>query len=264
MTFAQMKDTINLYFAIDEYVLSEKNQQIVDSFLNKNHVKDVNIIAYTDFLGTAVYNQILSEKRCQRIKNYLLQQHFPEDKLVYCHGKGIHSNSSFQHRTDSTDQGIPEHRKVEIIYTSTNDIVSINKEIVSVAVINEEELEIGNQIVIENIIFHGGTPIFKEESEPALRQLADIMKKYADLKIEIQGHICCQMNGEDGYDITNHTNTLSVNRAKAVYDFLIRSGINKHRMTYKGFGSAHKRFPDEKTPEEENLNRRVEIMILEK
>jgi flagellar motor protein MotB len=64
--------------------------------------------------------------------------------------------------------------------------------------------------------------------------------------------------------MVNDNYTLSINRAKAVYDFLIRSGIDKSRMTYKGFGSANKRFPDEKNAEEENLNRRVEIMIVEK
>jgi flagellar motor protein MotB len=35
-------------------------------------------------------------------------------------------------------------------------------------------------------------------------------------------------------------------------------------MTYKGYGSSQKRYPDEINEEEENLNRRVEIMIVGK
>jgi outer membrane protein OmpA-like peptidoglycan-associated protein len=90
------------------------------------------------------------------------------------------------------------------------------------------------------------------------------MRKYPDLKIEIQGHICCALQGEDGYDHGLKNNQLSLNRAKVVYLFLVRNGIDKNRMTYKGFGASRKRFPEEKTKQEQELNRRVEIKIIEK
>jgi outer membrane protein OmpA-like peptidoglycan-associated protein len=47
--------------------------------------------------------------------------------------------------------------------------------------------------------------------------------------------------------------------------FLIKNGINKNRMTFKGYGTSRPIHPiPEKNAQEEEDNRRVEIMILSK
>jgi flagellar motor protein MotB len=59
-------------------------------------------------------------------------------------------------------------------------------------------------------------------------------------------------------------NDVSTARARAIYNFLIRNKISRKRLAYKGFGTSmpiHK-IP-ERTEEEADENRRVEIMILE-
>jgi outer membrane protein OmpA-like peptidoglycan-associated protein len=75
-------------------------------------------------------------------------------------------------------------------------------------------------------------------------------------KIEIQGHICCQL-GEDPEDI-------ALIRAIAVHNYLVANDIDDSRLQYKSFGSTQ---PIHKIPEknekERNENRRVEILILE-
>ena len=48
-----------------------------------------------------------------------------------------------------------------------------------------------------------------------------------NLKIEIQGHICCQYDGKDGADLSTGIENSSVARAKNVYDYLIENGIEK-------------------------------------
>jgi outer membrane protein OmpA-like peptidoglycan-associated protein len=64
-----------------------------------------------------------------------------------------------------------------------------------------------------------------------------------------------------GFDL----NDVSTARARAIYNFLLRNKISKSRMTFKGYGTSR---PVHKIPErnsfEEDENRRVEIMILEK
>lgn len=266
ITFSQEKHTTIIYFNINEQTLSTKNQSIINEISYTQNIDSIEIIAYTDYLGTKNYNQKLSEQRSQSVYSYLIKKGIPKNKILILKGMGIYPNSNSSQRKDTSDLGIATHRIAEIKFciNSEKNKELFSKDSISVNTINEEELEVGRQFVLENIIFYGGTPLFKTESEPALRELAYIMNKYPDLKIEIQGHICCQFDGKDGYDMINDNYTLSINRAKAVYDFLIRSGIDENRMTYRGFGSANKRFPDEKNAEEENLNRRVEIMILEK
>ena len=83
------------------------------------------------------------------------------------------------------------------------------------------------------------------------------MEENPKLKIEIQGHICC-VAGEDVKDV-------STARARAVYNYLLRSKIDRKRMTYKGYGSSRPLHPiPEKTVQEEDENRRVEILIVDK
>jgi outer membrane protein OmpA-like peptidoglycan-associated protein len=54
---------------------------------------------------------------------------------------------------------------------------------------------------------------------------------------------------------------LSQNRAKSVYDYLIKKGIDKTRLTYKGYGDT-KPIADNKTEEGKQQNRRTEITIV--
>ena len=92
-------------------------------------------------------------------------------------------------------------------------------------------------------------------SRAVLSELLVIMRNRPKLKIDIQGHICCQEQ-----EVAN----ISEKRAKAVYDFLVRNGIDKSRLSYQGFQSSRPVYPlPEKNDEERDANRRVEIEIIE-
>ena len=98
-----------------------------------------------------------------------------------------------------------------------------------------------------------------------LDELLNIMKNNPTLVIEIQGHICCQFGDADGQDIETNTMTLSENRAHAIHDYLISQGINKNRVSYKGFGHSKPLHPYPELNEEERTeNWRVEIKILKR
>jgi len=110
----------------------------------------------------------------------------------------------------------------------------------------------GDLINLPNIQFHPGTATPLETSYPTLKELANYLQSNISVEIEIHGHICC-----DPLDEMN----LSTARAKFVYNYLIQQGIEAHRMTFKGFGRL-KPITDESTPEKEQQNRRVEILIV--
>ena len=83
------------------------------------------------------------------------------------------------------------------------------------------------------------------------------MEENPKLKIEIQGHICCQTAGD--------LNDVSTARARAIYNFLLRNKIDRKRMSFKGYGTSRPIHPiPEKTEQEEDENSRVEILIVEK
>ncbi len=79
-----------------------------------------------------------------------------------------------------------------------------------------------------------------------------MMKENPTLKISFEGHT--------NNVVTPQSNqTLSENRAKAVMDAIISKGIDKNRLSSKGWGQT-KPIADNKTEEGKAKNRRVEIV----
>jgi outer membrane protein OmpA-like peptidoglycan-associated protein len=78
-----------------------------------------------------------------------------------------------------------------------------------------------------------------------------------DLHIEIQGHV----NGEGSRNKRKFI-SLSEDRAKAIYQKLLEAGIDKSRMSYKGFGNAKMIYPTPVNNRQAEANRRVEAEIL--
>ncbi len=277
LSFAQKTDTIKVFYDIDSYILDNKFKDEINKHLT-DEISEIKIYSYTDFLGTKNHNLYLSQKRADNIKKYLLINGVSKDVVTTYKGMGCYLNSSAEDRTDENDRGVLKHRVSNIIFTYTPDNKTISKteketdpqkeeEQVEIPIfknLTPENMEVGENIVLENILFHGGTPYFKKESASALNQLFLVMKNNPTLEIQIEGHICCEINGDDGWDRVNKNNYLSENRAKAVFDFLVEKGIEEKRMSYIGYGSKFKLYPEEKNFYEEDHNRRVEIKIVNK
>jgi outer membrane protein OmpA-like peptidoglycan-associated protein len=81
--------------------------------------------------------------------------------------------------------------------------------------------------------------------------------------IRVEGHICCGPADEiDGIDLETGLENLSISRSMAVQQFLINKGIEAQRISHAGFGHSRPIYPyPEKNKEEEQANRRVEIVI---
>jgi len=118
-----------------------------------------------------------------------------------------------------------------------------------------KKAKVGDRIKLENLNFVGGTANLVPESKPVLEGLLRVMKEFPALKIDIQGHICCDKN---------KTHDLARQRAKMVYKYLKDGGIDKSRISYHGFGGGK---PIYMIPEgndyQREANRRVEILIIE-
>jgi outer membrane protein OmpA-like peptidoglycan-associated protein len=86
-----------------------------------------------------------------------------------------------------------------------------------------------------------------------LNKLVEFLKKNPSIHIELRGH-----TDSDGDDKQNLL--LSDNRAKAVMNYLITGGIDKKRLSAKGYGETMPKYPND-TPENKAKNRRTEYMI---
>lgn len=114
--------------------------------------------------------------------------------------------------------------------------------------------EIGETFVLRNVFFDFDKSILKNESHVELDKLAAYLKENQKLRIELGGHTDNQ--GSDAYNLS-----LSLDRAKAVYDYLVSKGIDSNRMSYKGYGATIPIATNE-TDEGRALNRRTEFKII--
>jgi OOP family OmpA-OmpF porin len=95
-----------------------------------------------------------------------------------------------------------------------------------------------------------------EASFGLLDEIAGVIKKATNAKkIAIEGHASSE--GDKNLNLK-----LSDARAKAVMKYLVDHGIEKERLTAKGYGSA-KPIADNATEEGKEKNRRVEFNIVE-
>jgi outer membrane protein OmpA-like peptidoglycan-associated protein len=252
----QPLDTISLFFAVDKSAVEANNALLLDELIADTSITGINIYGYADFLGSAAYNQQLSERRSVNVQDYLIGKGVSREKISVVKGYGVHPNSAEENRKDFSDSGIQAHRMVQVAYGRKPQNSSGEEKL------SDEVLVENTNIVLENIHFHGACDLFLPKSYSVLKELLEIMQKHPTLKIEIQGYICCHY--DTGNDQDYEGNPLSFCRAEAVYDYLVVNGVDPARLSYVGFGSSRKRFPLEQNEYERAMNRRVEILILEK
>jgi len=117
-----------------------------------------------------------------------------------------------------------------------------------------QPIEVGDAIILKNVFFDTDMFNLKDESLVELNKLVDFLNKNNSIIIEISGHTDNQGKAE-------HNKTLSENRAKAVYDYLVSHKISEKRLSYKGYGETR---PIDSNDNETGraVNRRTEVKII--
>ncbi|MCX6302275.1 MAG: OmpA family protein [Bacteroidia bacterium] len=145
----------------------------------------------------------------------------------------------------------------------TNECYCINKILPSDSLItNPEEiyetdlnkLNQGIPVVLKNVNFEFDSYKILYSSEDILNSLLQYLNNNPGIRINIEGHT--DDIGTDDYNLE-----LSINRAKAVCNWLINKGIDSMRLSYSGYGKSR---PLLNNTEERHrvLNRRVEVRII--
>ncbi len=111
-------------------------------------------------------------------------------------------------------------------------------------------------IRLDKVFFAVGKSTIKPESFGTLNEAIEILQKYPNLKIEVQGH-----TDNTGSRVKNVA--LSQARAQAVLDYLIKNGpgLNRANFTAVGYG-PDKPIASNATVEGKQANRRVEFVVL--
>jgi outer membrane protein OmpA-like peptidoglycan-associated protein len=269
----------SLYFESDAFILTKSEHAKLEEWLKKNkESKILSMNGFTDNDGSEGYNDTLSAKRVQYVYEKIKDKIKIRNDFKKLYFGKLHKQS----------QNKEENRRVTLFYLAENELSQENilipeAEIVekipvkpaieypNFIVINNPdgsktemnlnaawmkklgETPVGEKLVMENVEFHINTFAIVIESRPRLFELLYAMILHPTLKIEIGGHICC---------ISKDHRNLSTDRAKAIKNFLVQYGIEKDRVTFKGYGSSMPIYPiPEKNEAERAANRRVEITI---
>ncbi|MCD6062773.1 MAG: hypothetical protein K0R82_684 [Flavipsychrobacter sp.] len=260
--FAQAKqDTIAVYFDLGISAIKQPEQLKIDSLVYYDILQPgqkLGIIGYADYLGSEEANVGLSEARANNIKTYLVGLGMSEQDIEMVIGKG-----EVKRDVLNGTAGYREDRRVDIIPGG------FQKPVITPKATPNQPIDLSNikkneTLRLDNIYFVGGSHQWLKKSEPALQQLLAALKQHPTVRIRIEGHICCESDHPDGLDIETGKFDLSTNRARAVRDYLVENGIDVTRLEYQGFARTRPLRDPELTDEDQIMNRRVEIRILDK
>ena len=120
-----------------------------------------------------------------------------------------------------------------------------------------QPIDTGSVVELKNVFFEVNKWDLKPESKSELDKLVSFLMKNPSLRIELGGHT--DNTGDKKANVT-----LSSNRAKAVYDYLITNGkIAATRLSFKGYGDSKPKAAND-TAENKAKNRRTEFKVIGK
>jgi len=261
--FPQSELKHEVYFDTDKFTVppTEENRLLLFiSNLSDLEIESISIFGFCDDRGADTYNLKLSQQRANAIKAIFANNEISEDLISNVDGKGKILLKVVEEKNLLKIRGL--NRKVEIIVKPKppkpkkpiiEDPLKETPEKTVVDLINESS--VGDKIVFKNILFKTGYAIVTPESKKILDEIAEALVAREDIYFTIQGHVCCTQFSRDAVDRKTKKRNLSEARAKYVYDYFAKKGVNKKRMRHLGM---RRRFPLGGDPK---FDRRVEIVI---
>jgi outer membrane protein OmpA-like peptidoglycan-associated protein len=265
-TFGQEK--LQLFFDFNKDVVNKKSIVAFDNWIKQsNQVTILKIEGYCDSIDTSKYNQLLASRRINAVLALLqnnavklddklvigaIGENFDQAKIQSENRKVIVYYQSFEAKMENSNSSTagqeatkPQEKKPTAKFEDSSILNQL------------ENAKVGDLVQIQNLNFYFNSEKIVTESEPVLSSLLEALKRNAQLKINIYGHICCNSDPNDV--------KLSYRRSKFVFDYLIRNGIATSRLGHRGFGSSKPLYAlPEKNEAERVANRRVEILVIQK
>jgi outer membrane protein OmpA-like peptidoglycan-associated protein len=103
------------------------------------------------------------------------------------------------------------------------------------------------------ILFDFDKDAVRPEARNSLVQAADVLIKYPDTYITVEGHT-------DSTGPAEYNQALSERRARRVNEILVQNGVPLSRLSIRGYGESDP-IADNATAEGRQLNRRVQLEI---
>lgn len=152
------------------------------------------------------------------------------------------------------DYAFNVHRKGYLFYSQNYNIDSTSTDSVFNVDIPLEPIEANAKIILKNVFFDTKKTDLKPASITELDNVVRLMNENPNMKILISGYT-------DNIGKPDDNLKLSTGRAVAVVNYLVAKGVNKNRLSFKGFGEA-KPIATNDTEEGRAQNRRTELSVI--
>src|SRR5689334_7493272 len=199
---SRAQEKLVIHFDFNKSEITPEAKHILDSMVtsNKNSfvITGIDISAHCDSVGNNHYNDSLSNERAKSVKNFLIQEGLDQSVFAKLIGYGKRQPLN----ANATEEERLENRRVEMnirkqplqAKTTAPDQRKISE------VIKDTTTKVGSTIVLKNLNFEGNRHILLQRSLPILDDLLKAMTDNPNLKIEIDGHVCCLAPYLDGRD----------------------------------------------------------------
>lgn len=240
----------SLYFENNSYKITTTQKQFIDSIQAHSLQLTDSIVlkGYASSPADSTYNLKLSERRANAVK-----REFKEYTTIIANGFGeLEGDEDENRRVDIMTW--PVYQEKLAFKSSTASPTKFPDKINDYTKIN-----IGEKIELKGIHFYPGRDDIRNDSKIALEELLTYLKENETITFRLLGHVCCGKKydpGRDGYNNRTGINNLSEARAKRIYSYLLDNGIDKKRMSARGYAY---RYP---TGKGDKYDRRVEIEII--
>ena len=260
LCFSQSIKSHIVYFDTNKYEVIETEQNRLLFFvqnLDKSKIKRISIYGFCDDRGTNQYNLVLSQERANSIKDILHETGINIDLITNVDGKGEILIKVVETKNLNVIRGLNRKVKISVEYNKTPLLKNKNFDDKGrqLPLTLESNLIVGDNVVLDKILFRTGHSYVLKESKEVLSNVAQILKEKSFLFFTIKGHVCCTSEGKDAIDRKTGKRNLSQERAKSIFYYLVKKGVDKKRMKY--IGMKHKQ-PLGGNPK---FDRRVEIEI---
>lgn len=121
--------------------------------------------------------------------------------------------------------------------------------------LNLDQIFIGKTFRLENIYYDLDKYDIRADAAIELDKLVQILEDNPTITIELGSHT--DSRSSDVYNLR-----LSQKRAESAINYLVSKGIDKNRLTAKGYGESELIIENAKTEEEHQMNRRTEFKVV--
>ena len=226
-----------IYYDLDRSEIRKDAAPSLDKIgelMSRYGFMDLVVSSHTDSRASDAYNEALSERRADAVRDYLKSYGVDRERIrLEWHGE--------QKLVNDCGDGVPcpeaDHqlnRRSELVLEAFAD--------------TEKEYELPEGITdpcelpgyLERIAEEAGLPtVYFDFDRSSLRQVhrkelervGVMLKRRADLRLYIEGHT--DRRGSDAYNMG-----LSERRAKVVMDYLVKRGIEASRMSHSWYGES--------------------------